>query len=214
MDTTRDFKVVLLGEGSVGKTSLFSRFMLGDFDEKHNSTLQAMSKNKRLNLPDGRRANIALWDTAGQERFHSLGPIYYRDSHGAVLVYDITDRNSFVRVQNWVKELRKMLGKDIVLAIAGNKIDLEKSRSVSLEEAEAYAKDVGAEHYSTSAKLNKGINEMFTSLSTRMFDAAQTDKSTEETVLVARPSGRKSPIVIDDSASSSAPSSSSGNCCS
>ena len=76
----------------------------------------------------------------------SLGPIYYRDSQGAVLVYDITDRNSFTRVQNWVKELRKMLGKDIVLAIAGNKIDLEKSRSVSIEEAEAYAKDVGAVH--------------------------------------------------------------------
>jgi Ras-related protein Rab-21 len=159
--------------------------------------------------------NLSLWAMIHCMFFaalSSLGPIYYRDSHGAVLVYDITDRNSFVRVQNWVKELRKMLGKEIVLAIAGNKIDLEKQRSVTLDEAEAYAKDVGAVHYSTSAKLNKGINEMFTSLSQRMFDSAQSDKSNEETVLVPRSGGRKGPIVIDES-SSSAPSSSSGTCC-
>lgn len=82
-------------------------------------------------------------------------------------MYDITDKNSFVRVQNWVKELRKMLGKDIVLVIAGNKMDLEKNRQVSLAEAEQYAKEVGARHFSTSAKLNKGINEMFIDLTTR-----------------------------------------------
>lgn len=129
-------------------------------------------------------------------------------------MYDITDRNSFVRVQNWVKELRKMLGKDIVLAIAGNKIDLEKSRSVSVEEAESYAKDVGAIHYSTSAKLNKGINEMFTNLSERMFASADAEKAQEETVQVGkRRPGNK--IVIDESksASSSSSSSSSGGCC-
>lgn len=133
----------------------------------------------------------------------SLGPIYYRDSHGAVLVYDITDRNSFVRVQNWVKELRKMLGKDIVLAIAGNKIDLEKARSVTLDEAEAYAKDVGAEHYSTSAKLNKGITEMFTKLSERMLDAGNgagmSSSSKDETVSIVGRRPGKGPIVIDDS---------------
>lgn len=105
-----------------------------------------------------------------------------------------------------------MLGKDIVLAIAGNKIDLEKGRSVTLDEAEAYAKDVGAVHYSTSAKLNKGINEMFTSLSTRMFDAGASEKSPEEVTVGKRRTG-KGPLVIDESASSSSESSSSGTCC-
>lgn len=92
--------------------------------------------NKKLNL-DGQRINLAIWDTAGQEKFHALGPIYYRSSNGAVLVYDITDEDSFQKVKNWVKELRKMLGNDICLVIAGNKIDLEKDRHVSLEEAES-----------------------------------------------------------------------------
>lgn len=80
--------------------------------------------------------NLAIWDTAGQEKFHALGPIYYRQSNGAVLVYDITDEDSFQKVKSWVKELKKMLGTDICLVIVGNKTDLEKDRNVSLEEAE------------------------------------------------------------------------------
>ena len=79
---------------------------------------------------------LSIWDTAGQERFHALGPIYYRDANGAVLVYDITDADSFIKVKNWVNELRKMLGNDISLIIVGNKIDLEKQRHVSHQQAE------------------------------------------------------------------------------
>jgi len=105
-----------------------------------------------------------------------------------------------------------MLGKEIVLAIAGNKIDLEKARSVTLDEAEAYAKDVGAVHYSTSAKLNKGINEMFTSLSMRMFDAGAAEKQPEEVTVGKRRPG-KGPIVIDESTTPSDQASSSGTCC-
>ena len=86
---------------------------------------------------------------------------------GALLVYDVTDRDSFLKVKMWVKELRKMLGKEITLAIAGNKVDL--NRTVSLEEAEAYASSVGAKHYSTSAKLNQGVEELFLDLAKRMY---------------------------------------------
>jgi len=166
----RQFKVVLLGEGSVGKTSLLVRYCQNQFNENHNVTVQASFQTKRLNL-DGNRVNLSIWDTAGQERFHALGPIYYRDANGALLVYDITDNDSFVRVQNWVKELRKMLGNEIVLAIAGNKMDLERNRVVSVEKAESYAQSVGAKHYHTSAKLNKGVSELFLDLTKRMLDS-------------------------------------------
>jgi Ras-related protein Rab-21 len=81
---------------------------------------------------------------------------------GALLVYDVTDRDSFLKVKLWVKELRKMLGKEVTLAIAGNKVDL--NRVVSLEEAQAYADSVGAKHFNTSAKLNQGLNELFLDL--------------------------------------------------
>ncbi|XP_043565663.1 ras-related protein Rab-21 isoform X2 [Chiloscyllium plagiosum] len=160
---TYSFKVVLLGEGCVGKTSLVLRYCENKFNDKHITTLQASFLTKKLNI-GGKRVNIAIWDTAGQERFHALGPIYYRDSNGAILVYDITDEDSFQKVKNWVKELRKMLGNDISLCIVGNKLDLEKDRHVSVEEAEVYAESVGAKHFHTSAKLNKGIEELFLDL--------------------------------------------------
>ena len=112
------FKVVLLGEGCVGKTSLVLRYVEDKFNEKHFSTIQVILSvdriiwfcnilllssqasflTKKINL-EGQRVTLAVWDTAGQERFHALGPIYYRDSHAAVLVYDITDQDSFVKVK-------------------------------------------------------------------------------------------------------------------
>lgn len=164
-----NFKVVVLGEGCVGKTSLTLRYCENTFNDKHITTIQASFLKKMLNI-DGKKVTLAIWDTAGQERFHALGPIYYRDANGALLVYDITDKDSFIRVKNWVKELRKMLGTDVALVIAGNKIDMEKNRTVSLEEAEAYAATVGATHYSTSAKLNKGVDELFFALAQKMIE--------------------------------------------
>ena len=127
---------------------------------------------KRLNLR-GKRVTLSIWDTAGQERFHALGPIYYRDANGAVLVYDITDADSFTKVKNWVKELRKMLGDDICLVIAGNKADMEKQRHVQHQTALDYSASVGATHFNTSAKLNQGIEEMFLQLSQKMMAKAE-----------------------------------------
>ncbi len=113
-----NFKIVLLGEGRVGKTSLVLRYINNVFSDKQQSTVQASFLTKRLSIGD-RVVNLAIWDTAGQERFHALGPIYYRDADGALLVYDTTDSDSFAKVKNWVKELRKMVGQEIVLCIAG-----------------------------------------------------------------------------------------------
>ncbi|XP_046688272.1 LOW QUALITY PROTEIN: ras-related protein Rab-21-like [Homalodisca vitripennis] len=92
------FKVVLLGEGCVGKTSVVLRYVEDKFNDRHITTLQASFLNKKLNIL-GKRVNLAIWDTAGQERFHALGPIYYRMSNGAILVYDITDEDSFQKVR-------------------------------------------------------------------------------------------------------------------
>lgn len=94
--------VVLLGEGRVGKTCLCLRYCSGVFSDGQESTIQATYLDKRLNV--GKRSvKLMIWDTAGQERFHALGPIYYRDAQGALLVYDITDRDSFTKVRVWVK---------------------------------------------------------------------------------------------------------------
>jgi Ras-related protein Rab-21 len=165
--SSQRFKVVLLGEGRVGKTSILLRFTKGQYDDRQVSTLQASYLDKKVSV-GSTTANLSIWDTAGQERFHALSPIYYRDADGALLVYDITDAESFSRVKKWVKELRKIVGSDIDIAIAGNKCDLEKNRNVLESDAIAYAESVGAQHFHTSAKANRGLTEVFNDLSQNM----------------------------------------------
>jgi len=174
----------------VGKTSIVLRFVRNEYSDRQASTLQASYLDKNITLgtqvssaaavshtlwfahptgfcccPAQQSVKLSIWDTAGQERFHALGPLYYRDANGALLVYDITDAQSFERVcllpltplliappwpphlvlncvclqvGRWVKELRKIVGPDISIVIAGNKCDLEKDRNVDHEEAVKY----------------------------------------------------------------------------
>ncbi|CAG9770410.1 unnamed protein product [Ceutorhynchus assimilis] len=204
---TPSFKVVLLGEGCVGKTSLVLRYVEDKFNNKHITTVQASFLNKKINI-DGKRITLAIWDTAGQEKFHALGPIYYRSSNGAVLVYDITDQDSFQKVKTWVKELRKMLGREVCLAIVGNKIDLEKDRTVPVQEAEEYATKVGALHFFTSAKLNEGVEETFLSLAKQML--AKSEEKEANGNLSRQNSLRRNMLVVTDDEPETAPTKS---CC-
>ena len=167
MSLVPTYKVVLLGEGRVGKTSLLLRYVNDVFNDKQPATIQASYLTKRVNV-DGTSTQLAVWDTAGQERFHALGPIYYRDADAALLVYDITDVDSFARVKNWVKELRQMAGKDIIIALVGNKIDMERHRRVTDAEANEYAASVGAELFGTSAKADKGVDAAFAGIAKRL----------------------------------------------
>ena len=160
--------------GRVGKTSILLRYVDDSYVEGRPSTLQASYLDKHVVIEDGtnnylsssshnrtstrREAQLSIWDTAGQERFHSLGPIYYRDAKGAVLVYDLTDKPSFDRVKKWTKELRKMVGdtSKICITIVGNKLDLERQgRAVDSKEAEKYATSVGATFLEVSAKTGR-----------------------------------------------------------
>lgn len=167
MSQRHKMKVVLLGEGRVGKTSIVLRFVRNEYDDHQESTLQASFLSKNITI-GSQSVKLSIWDTAGQERFHALGPLYYRDANGALLVYDITDMQSFERVGRWVKELRKIVGPDIAIVIAGNKSDLEKQRNVDHEEAQKYAESVGAQHFLTSAKQNKNLDKVFLELTKRM----------------------------------------------
>lgn len=167
---TLNFKAVLLGEGCVGKTSLVLRYMEDKFNTQHLSTLQASFVTKKVTLPDERRAQLNIWDTAGQERFHALGPIYYRGSDGALLVYDITDQDSFQKVKSWVRELKQMRGSEIALIIVGNKTDLEEQRAIVYDTALRYAQTVGAQYVETSAKENEGVTELFELLTQLMVE--------------------------------------------
>uniref|UniRef100_A0A0A9FQZ8 Ras-related protein Rab-21 n=1 Tax=Arundo donax TaxID=35708 RepID=A0A0A9FQZ8_ARUDO len=166
---TVSFKLVLLGDGRVGKTSLVLRYVNNVFSDKQEATVQASYLTKRL-VVEGVPITLSIWDTAGQEKFHALGPIYYRDADAALLVYDITDSDTFLRVTKWVKELKQMASKDIVMAIAANKSDLVRSKNIDTQDAVSYAESIGASLFVTSAKTGTGIDDVFSDISKRLLE--------------------------------------------
>ncbi|XP_058125547.1 ras-related protein Rab-5B isoform X1 [Anopheles ziemanni] len=154
------FKLVLLGESAVGKSSLVLRFVKGQFHEYQESTIGAAFLTQTLCIDDT-TVKFEIWDTAGQERYHSLAPMYYRGAQAAIVVYDIQNSDSFARAKTWVKELQRQASPNIVIALAGNKADLANSRVVDYEEAKQYADDNGLLFMETSAKTAVNVNDIF-----------------------------------------------------
>ncbi|XP_043939705.1 ras-related protein Rab-5B isoform X2 [Protopterus annectens] len=126
------FKLVLLGESAVGKSSLVLRFVKGQFHEYQESTIGAAFLTQSVCLDDT-TVKFEIWDTAGQERYHSLAPMYYRGAQAAIVVYDITNQETFARAKTWVKELQRQASPNIVIALSGNKADLSNKRTVEYE---------------------------------------------------------------------------------
>uniref|UniRef100_A0A672M161 RAB5C, member RAS oncogene family n=1 Tax=Sinocyclocheilus grahami TaxID=75366 RepID=A0A672M161_SINGR len=118
---------------------------------------------------DDTTVKFEIWDTAGQERYHSLAPMYYRGAQAAIVVYDITNTDTFTRAKNWVKELQRQASPNIVIALAANKADLANKRAVDFEEAQAYADDNSLLFMETSAKTAMNVNEIFMAIGTISF---------------------------------------------
>ncbi|TDL28411.1 GTP-binding protein ypt5 [Rickenella mellea] len=123
VDKSVQVKLVLLGEAAVGKSSIVLRFVSNDFQANKEPTIGAAFLTQKCRLED-RVLRYEIWDTAGQERFHSLAPMYYRNAQAAVVVYDVTKAASLEKAKSWVKELQRQANPNIVIALAGNKVDL------------------------------------------------------------------------------------------
>lgn len=156
----RKFKLVFLGEQSVGKTSLITRFMYDTFDNTYQATIGIDFLSKTMYLED-RTLRLQLWDTAGQERFRSLIPSYIRDSSVAVIVYDVTNRNSFIETTKWIEDVRQERGNDVIIMLVGNKTDLNEKRQVTKEEGEQKAAELDVMCIETSAKVGYNVKQLF-----------------------------------------------------
>jgi small GTP-binding protein len=161
------FKLVLLGDAAVGKSCLVVRFVRDEFFEFQEPTIGAAFLTQTVGLDDA-TVKFEIWDTAGQERYRSLAPMYYRGAAAAIVVYDITDPDSFRGAKSWVKELQRRGDPNVVIALAGNKADLENRQKVSLEEAEAYAEQNGILHLVTSAKDGTNVKTLFVEIAKKL----------------------------------------------
>ena len=156
------FKIVLIGESGVGKTSIISQFIHKIFQDDIQPSMGGTFTSKSLLFEDGKVLRLDIWDTAGQEKYRALTQMFYKDANAAVLVYDITRKDSFEELTKyWIDKIKENSSSNIILFLAANKSDLVEKEEVNEEEARKYAKEINADFCSISAKNSIGIDDLF-----------------------------------------------------
>ncbi|XP_030006791.1 ras-related protein Rab-19-like isoform X1 [Sphaeramia orbicularis] len=155
------FKIILIGDSNVGKTCVVQNFKSGAFSAKQQNTIGVDFTVRTMDI-EGKKVKMQVWDTAGQERFRTITQSYYRSAHGAMIAYDITRRSTFDSVTHWIKEVELYGAANVVMALIGNKCDLEDERHVRFQEACALANEKGLiAALETSAKDSQNVEEAF-----------------------------------------------------
>ena len=153
-------KILTLGDTTVGKTSIILRFTKENYTQNRLATIGVDFKSKIMQI-ENNRVKVLIWDTAGQERFKNIASQYYNGGDGAILVFDITNKNSFERISYWLNELNQKKDlNEMALVLVGNKKDLNQNREISFEQAELFAKKNNIKYFETSAEENIGIDEV------------------------------------------------------
>ena len=154
------FKYIIIGDPSVGKSNLLMKFANNKFTEDYQSTIGVEFGAKNIRLND-QVYRIQIWDTAGQENFRSITRAYFKKCVCAMVVYDITSKESFEHIQNWIDDVHEQSPKTVLIVLIGNKIDLEERRVISIDEGNDFATQNGLIFMETSAKSGVGVKEIF-----------------------------------------------------
>ena len=165
----QDIKIITLGDSNVGKTSLIIKYIDNKFTGNFVTTMGFDIKNKQLTLKDGTEAKLMLFDTAGQERFRSLAENYIKKAYGVLLVYDISERQSFLNIENWMQSIKEN-SDGLPTILIGNKSDLNDERKVSFEEGNQKAQEFGCPFYETSCKNGDNVNKCFIELAELVYE--------------------------------------------
>lgn len=162
MTERSSFRVVMIGDSAVGKTSLINMFLGNPFDKDEGATIGALFHSFEMDH-EGRRVEIQMWDTAGQEQYRSLCPVYFRSASAAVIVFDVAKRSSFNSLGDWMDCFRDITGDSTTTIVVGNKCDM-RERMVETTEARAWAESKLCEYIETSAKSGQGVRLLFQTL--------------------------------------------------
>ena len=168
------FKVVMLGDGAVGKTAMTTRFTQDSFDSDYKRTIGADFAVKRMDIKDiDAHVTLQCWDLAGQPRFEFVRQGFYRGARGGLLLYDVTRRRTFLNMDRWKEETFTNAGRDIPLIVVANKIDLVESRAVTKEDGEAYAKQNGFIYVESSALTGENVEDAYVELCKKMIEESK-----------------------------------------
>ena len=157
-------KIITLGDSMVGKTSLILRYLENTFSSNYLSTIGFDIKKKFIKFENGDKIKLIIHDTAGQERFKSLSANYIKKTNGILIIYDITNKQSFINVENWIKCAKEEITKEIPIYLVGNKSDLEEERMIKTEDGDNIAIQYGLKFYETSCQNGNNVEKCFTDL--------------------------------------------------
>eukprot|EP01062_Namystynia_karyoxenos_P059019 TRINITY_DN50449_c0_g1_i1.p2 TRINITY_DN50449_c0_g1~~TRINITY_DN50449_c0_g1_i1.p2 ORF type:complete len:210 (+),score=75.29 TRINITY_DN50449_c0_g1_i1:97-726(+) len=166
------FKYIIIGDSGVGKSCLLLQFTDKRFEPIHDLTI-GVEFGARMVSIDQKQIKLQIWDTAGQESFRSITRSYYRGATGALLVYDVTRRETFDHLASWLQDARENSNTNMTIMLVGNKCDLDAKRQVPKEEGEAFAKENGLVFMETSAKTSQGVDEAFVSTAKMIYEKIQ-----------------------------------------
>ena len=153
-------KLIVVGNQGTGKSCILNRFVNETFEENYQATIGLDFQSKNITIHD-QDVRLIIYDTAGQEKFRSLIPMYIREAQIILLVYDISDKDSFDAMPNWIQEVKEVLNKEVVFALIGNKMDLESQRKISYEEGKKLAEKNNFVFQEVSAKTGKNFENLF-----------------------------------------------------
>lgn len=174
-----DIKIIILGDISVGKTSILGRYINNSFEEKYKCTIQVECKTKVIDIDLNTAVKMTIWDTCGQEKYRILTKQYYRNCDGAIIVFDLTNKKTFEYVNYWIEELRKNAPENISILIAGNKSDLTFQKKIRMEEIQKLI-DNNYLYYEVSAKTGNNISLVFDKLRNNILESLKNKKNKDE----------------------------------
>ena len=175
-----EYKIILVGDPGVGKTSIMTKFVSNEFQNTYLSTIGVEFKSKEIHINNNTCARLKIWDTCGQEKFRAITRQYFKNSEGVFVVFDLTNKETIKKLDIWMKDIKDNIDNDYFIFLIGNKSDVKERDLTIAEEAKQFAINKKINQYEVSAKTGSGIYNIFEKMASKLINKKKIEKSKEE----------------------------------